>query len=200
MLVASALLGAAVLGLNQYVVPASLSAGRQVAGGGTPDVRELTLPELKRHGRSLGPRFQGRPAGEAEGTGGGSNPTESATPAGGLERWRALNVASFEYERRLAHAVLPFLLTWIGIMVGYWTHRLGSTQVKTAVAMSVALGLLVSIYFGGENGFEMVANRVVGPGSFAAWFIPMGPAFVLAGLGLPTLISVWTERAPSAEP
>lgn len=177
-LLAALALTVVVVALNQVVGPRALAAGR-TAPGGVVEVRELTWSQLRGHGREAAAAVRD---------------VEPGT--GDLSAWRLVNVAAFEHDRRLAHALLPLLLTWIGLCVGYWLDRAPQAQARLPLALSVAFGLLASIYFGGENGFEMVAVRVVGPAAFAAWFIPLAPAVLACGLGLPTLVSVWSANDP----
>lgn len=164
--------------LNQVVAPRALAAGRN-APAPEADVRELTLAELRATGRDAAAAVRGLEPGDGE-----------------LAAWQPVNRAAFEHDRRLAHAILPLLLTWIGLCVGFWIDRVPTPAARLPVALAVALGLLASIYLGGENGFEMVVMRVVGPAAFAAWFIPLAPAVLACGLGLPTVVSVWRDAGP----
>lgn len=64
----------------------------------------------------------------------------------------------------------------------------------SAAALLMGLFLLVSMYLGGENGYELVAARAVGPAYFAAWFIVFVPAVLGLGLGWPTLVAVFARE------
>lgn len=160
-----------VAGLNQVVVPRSLAATRAPEAASLPEVRAMTLPELRQHLAELAPEVR------------------DLAPGGEVSAWQAANVAAFEHERRLAHTMLVPLLAAIGLMVGFWLERM-PVAARIPTALAVAAGLLASIYLGGENGFEMVAVRVAGPAAFSAWFIVLAPAVLACGLGLPTVVAL----------
>ena len=60
----------------------------------------------------------------------------------------------------------------------------------------MAVFVVMSMYLGGENGFELVAARSAGQAYFAAWFIVFVPAMLGLGLGWPTMVSVFSGNAP----
>ena len=161
----------------QYIAPAALAGGRAPGGGNEIEPRELTLPELREHGRQAARRAE---------TG----------PRTDLDAWLAANIFAFEHERRLAHSALPFFLTWVGALAGYWAARIRHPQLRTAQLLMMGVFIVMSMYLGGENGFELVAVRAAGPAYFAAWFIVFVPAMLGLGLGWPTMVSVFAEGVP----
>ena len=160
----------------QYVAPIALANGRIPGEGSTIEPRELTLPELREHGRRV-------------------VRTAESGPDSDLVAWLAANTFAFEHERRLAHSSLPFFLTWVGALAGYWAARIRHRQFRVAQLLTMGLFIVVSMYLGGENGYELVAMRMAGPAYFAAWFIVFVPALLGLGLGWPTLVSVYTAGA-----
>ena len=56
--------------------------------------------------------------------------------------------------------------------------------------------IVMSMYLGGENGYELIAVRAAGQAYFAAWFIVFVPAMLGLGLGWPTMVSVFAGGAP----
>ena len=173
---ASLALVAIALVVIQYVAPTALAGGRVPGEGDVIEPRELTLPELREHGRGV------------------AQVAESG-PDSDLAAWRAANTVAFEHERRLAHSSLPFFLTWVGALAGYWAARIRHPQLRVAQLLTMGLFILVSMYLGGENGYELVAARMAGQAYFAAWFIPFVPALLGLGMGWPTLVSVYTDGA-----
>jgi hypothetical protein len=159
--------------LVQYVGPSALAAGRSDAAERI-ELREMTLPALRDYGRGV--------VAAAE-----------RGPDSNLSAWHAANAFAFEHERRLAHASLPFFLTWVGALAGYWARRIRNRQIRLAQLLLMAAFILVSMYMGGENGYELVAARMAGPAYFAAWFIVFVPAALGLGLGWPTMVSVFTD-------
>lgn len=160
--------------LIQYIAPAALANGRIAGEGSTIEPRELTLPELREHGRRVVRIAEDGPNSD-------------------LDAWRTANTFAFEHERRLAHSSLPFFLTWVGALAGYWAARIRHPQFRVAQLLTMGLFILVSMYLGGENGYELVAMRMAGQAYFAAWFIPFVPAMLGLGLGWPTLVSLYTD-------
>jgi hypothetical protein len=162
----------------QYVAPTALAGGRLVTDAGNEiEPRELTLPELREWGREVVRRAE-------------------AGPRTDLDAWFEANTFAFEHERRLAHSSLPFFLTWIGALAGYWAARIRHVQLRTAQLLAMGLFILVSMYLGGENGYELVAVRAAGQAYFAAWFIVFVPAMLGLGLGWPTMVSIFAQGSP----
>ena len=161
----------------QYVAPPALAGGRTPGTGNDIEPRELTLPELREHGREVVQRAE-------------------AGPRTDLDAWLAANTFAFEHERRLAHSSLPFFLTWIGALAGYWAARIRHPQLRSAQVLMMAVFVVMSMYLGGENGFELVTARSAGQAYFAAWFIVFVPAMLGLGLGWPTMVSVFSGNAP----
>lgn len=160
----------------QYVAPTALARGRVPGQGSVIEPRELTLPELREYGRGV------------------AKVAESG-PDSDLAAWRVANTVAFEHERRAAHSSLPFFLTWVGALAGYWSARIRHTRLRVAQLLTMGLFILVSMYLGGENGYELVAARMAGQAYFAAWFIVFVPALLGLGMGWPTLVSVYTDGA-----
>ena len=171
---ASVALIAVAFAVIQYVAPTVLANGRMPGEGSTIEPRELTLPELREHGRRVVRVAEGGPNSD-------------------LDAWLTANTFAFEHERRLAHSSLPFFLTWVGALAGYWAARIRHPQFRAAQLLTMGLFILVSMYLGGENGYELIAMRMAGQAYFAAWFIVFVPALLGLGLGWPTLVSVYTD-------
>ena len=164
----------------QYVAPRALAANRTEPSEAA-EPREMTFPELRDYLREVVPAAEAR----------------SRTD---LEAWRIANTAVFEHERRLAHSSLPFFFTWLGILGGFWARRIEHRQARLAHLLLFGFVLLVATYFAGENGYELVAARMAGQAYFAAWFIVIVPGALGLGLGWPTLVTLFAQAAPGAEP
>jgi hypothetical protein len=105
--------------------------------------------------------------------------------AGDLETWRRANT---------------FALTWLGALVAPWASRIRHREARIAQLLGQGLFLIVGIYLGGENGYELVAAQAAGQAYFAAWFIVFVPALLGAGLGWPTLVQLYTQPHGAADP
>ena len=77
------------------------------------------------------------------------------------------------------------ILAVVGLLTGFWTAKLGRPFRQPAV-WGVAFFLIVSMYFAGENGFELIILRSAGPMAFVPWLQLIVPGGVLVGLLVPT--------------
>jgi hypothetical protein len=66
-------------------------------------------------------------------------------------------------------------------------------EMRQAQYWAMGLFLVIATYFAGENGYEMVVLRAVGPAAFAADFRLIVPGVLVIGLGWPTILSLWKQ-------
>ena len=111
--------------------------------------------------------------------------------------WVPVNALAWELERRLAHAILPFLLTWIGVFAAHWTGLLRRRDLRLAMHWALGLFLVVSLYLAGENSYELIVLRAGGPVFFAAWFIVFVPAALFGTLGWVTALQLVGQEHPA---
>ena len=109
------------------------------------------------------------------------------------ELWLDANKLSWHYFSRTDSSLLPLLFGWIGLMAGYWARMLPRMEMRQAQYWAMGLFLVIATYFAGENGYEMVVLRAVGPAAFAADFRLIVPGVLVIGLGWPTILSLWKQ-------
>ena len=118
---------------------------------------------------------------------------EQATESEARALWLDANRLSWHYFSRTDSSLLPLLFGWIGIMAGYWAGMLARMEMRQAQYWAMGLFLVVATYLAGENGYEMVVLRAVGPAAFAADFRLIVPGVLVIGLGWPTTLSLWKQ-------
>ena len=119
---------------------------------------------------------------------------EQATDSESRELWLDANKLSWVYFSRTDSSVLPLLFGWIGVMVGFWARMLPRMEMRQAQYWAMGLFLVIATYFAGENGYEMVVLRSVGPAAFAADFRLIVPGVLVIGLGWPTILALWKHN------
>ena len=120
---------------------------------------------------------------------------EAEPVADRAEAWQAANGWAFEHERRIVQSLLVPVLAVIGFLVGIWSRSLGRPFRPLAI-WGAAFFLIVTMYFAGENGFELIVLRSAGPMAFVAWLQLIVPGAVLVGLLLPTATRWGAFAAP----
>ncbi len=155
--------------LTNWLAPAVAEAGVGPAGG------HLPWPQLRAAVQDLAV-------------------TTSAGPAT-VDAWLPFNEMAFNYVRRTDGTVLPALFACVGLLVGYWAPRLGRPGLTRLAHWGVGLFLMVSTYFAGENGFEMIVLQSAGPVAFAADLVLIVPGTLIIGLGLATLADLRATKA-----
>lgn len=146
-----------------WVGPALLSGG---AGDGALDPASLTLGQLRTAIRAVRP------------------PAE--TSIGSLELWLPYNRLAFHYVQRMEGMLVPALLAWVGVGVGFWSGRVPARSWRRAIQWGVGAFVVVSTYFATENGYELIVLRAAGPAEFAGDLILIVPGTLLLALGLAT--------------
>ena len=109
------------------------------------------------------------------------------------EGWMLFNHLAFHYVRRTDGMLLPSLLAFCGLMVGYWGGRDRGEDADPAqagapwfalAAWAVGAFLVVSTYMAGENGYELVIVRMGGPAEFVGDFVLIVPGALIVGLAV----------------
>ena len=111
-----------------------------------------------------------------------------------IENWLPANRLAWHYFTRTDSSVLPIFFALIGVLVGFWSRLTPRRQLQQAQQWAMGLFLLVTTYFAGENGYEMVILRAAGPAAFAADFRLLIPPTLVMALGWPTLLVLWTRH------
>lgn len=153
--------------LANVVAPMLLSGS---AGPGLIDGTSMTLGEVLAELRVLGEQARRGPA--------------------TAENWLPFNHLAYQFVRRTDGMLLPALFAWVGLFVGFWSNRLHRHELRRTAQWGMGAVLLISTYFAGENGYEMILTRIGGPAEFVGDLVLIVPGTLIIGLGLATLISV----------
>ncbi len=114
------------------------------------------------------------------------------------EAWLPYNHLAYHYVRRTDGMLLPALFAWVGLFVGYWSAGIHEALLRRLPQWGLGAFLLVSTYFAGENGYEMIVLRSAGRAEFVADLVLIVPGTLLIGLGVATVAHAW--RAGEASP
>ncbi|MEE9133666.1 MAG: hypothetical protein V3U13_08900 [Gemmatimonadota bacterium] len=111
-----------------------------------------------------------------------------------IKRWRRANQLAWHFVRRTDGTMLPFLFGLIGVLVGFWSRWFPRREIQQLQQWALGLFLLVSTYLAGENSYELIVMRAVGPVFFAADLVLVVPSLLLLGMGWPTFVILWKRR------
>ena len=156
--------------LANWLAPALLSS---VSTGGLPDPAGMTLGEMRTELGVLGERARGGPA--------------------TADNWLPFNHLAYHYVRRTDGMMLPALFACVGLFVGYWSRRIGRIEIRRMGLWGIAAFLLVSTYFAGENGYEMILIHIGRPAEFVGDLVLIVPGTLIIGLGFATVASLISQ-------
>lgn len=151
--------------------PSLLTAGLR---GGLPDAAAMTLGELA---RAMD----------------GARPVRELPPAT-VDAWLGYNHLAFHYVRRLEGTLAVALLAWVGLLTGYWSRRLRPRPLRRMAQWGMGAFVVVTTYFAGENGYELIVLRAAGPVEFAGDLVLVVPATLVGALGLATFAATASGR------
>lgn len=124
---------------------------------------------------------------------------ERATAAGpSIDAWLPFNELAFQYTRRVDAMVLPLLFGGVGAFLGYWTADHPRPPVARAAQWILGAFLLVTTYFAGENGWELIVLRAAGPVPFVGDLALIVPGALALGLGLAVVADLTGESRQEA--
>ena len=156
--------------LANWLAPALLSSA---STGGLPDPASMTLGEMRTELGVLGERARGGPA--------------------TADNWLPFNHLAYHYVRRTDGMMLPALFACVGLFVGYWSRLIDRIEIRRMGQWGIAAFLLVSTYFAGENGYEMILTHIGGPAEFVGDLVLIVPGTLIIGLGFATVASLVSQ-------
>jgi hypothetical protein len=113
-----------------------------------------------------------------------------------VESWLPFNTLAFAYTRRVDATVAACLFAWVGLLLGHWTSGHSFPPLARAVEWAMGALLLITAYFAGENGWELIVMRAGGPVSFVGDLVLIVP---LALVGALTLVVALDRLSPEAD-
>jgi hypothetical protein len=115
------------------------------------------------------------------------------TPGGS---WESRNHAAWALYHTLFAPLNALLFAAIGMQVGIWARYALPLPLRRSLYWAVGLGLLISGYAVWDTTYEVIVLRTAGDASFAAFYTVLIPAFLCAGLALPTLALTLRGEVP----
>ena len=115
-----------------------------------------------------------------------------------VETWLPFNDLAFQYTRRVDLTILPLLFGGVGVLTGYWTAGHSHPAVARAAQWALGAFLLVTTYFAGENGWELIVLRAAGPVPFVGDLALIVPGALLMGLGTAVVLDLGADPPPEA--
>ncbi len=122
-----------------------------------------------------------------------------AEPAAASQSWVEANRLEWHYVRRTDGTALPFLLGLVGLLMGFWASGFERRELRLAQFWGVGLFLVLATYLVGENSYELIVLRSMGPVNFAGDLVLVVPALLAVGMGWPTAVTVWKREKGTAE-
>jgi hypothetical protein len=118
---------------------------------------------------------------------------DEVTPAN--VRWRRANDLAWSYYSRTdGSLVLPVLFASLGVLMGFWSRLIPRSDVRQALHWAMGLFLVATTYLMGENSYELIVLQSAGYVDFAADFRLVIPAMLTAGMGWPTVLTLWKQH------
>ena len=114
-------------------------------------------------------------------------------PTASRDDWFRANQLAFHYFSRVDGSILPFLFAWFGVFVGFWLRLVQRKQLRLAQVWAIGILLVITTYLAGENSYEMIVLRSAGFAGFAADIRLIVPMVMVAVLGWPTFLSLWSR-------
>ena len=114
-------------------------------------------------------------------------------PTASKDDWFRANQLAFHYFSRVDGSLLPFLFAWFGVFVGFWLRLVPRKQLRLAQVWAIGILLVVTTYLAGENSYELIAMQSAGFAGFAADIRLIVPMVMVAVLGWPTFLSLWSR-------
>jgi hypothetical protein len=116
---------------------------------------------------------------------------DAATGPPSVEHWLAANALAWGFVSRVSGAALAVILAWLGVLVGDWSGRARSAELRRLQQWTIGLCLIVSSYLAAENSWELVVIHAAGPAYFLAWLRIVPAAALLCGLAWVSLVQRW---------
>ncbi len=181
--VAAALASVLMFGLGNFIAPvAQRWLTSQVAAEAlAAEPAAMTLTQLRSAAREAAERARQAEAGEA------------------TRRWLVANRLAWHYVRRTDGTALPFLLGLVGLLTGFWASGFGRRDLQQAQYWGMGLFLVLATYLVGENSYELIVLRSVGPVYFAGDLVLVVPALLAIGMGWPAAVTLWRREKGSAD-
>lgn len=115
-----------------------------------------------------------------------------------IDAWRPFNELAFQYTRRVDACLLPLILGGVGVCLGYWTSTPSRPHAARAAEWFLGAFLVVTTYFAGENGVELIIDQAAGPVTFVGDLVFIVPGALLAGLGVVVALELLRGQMPAS--